>query len=88
MAALSGSLWWSALITTVVAQGDAPGPQNLPAPKKEEPSLAPATVAVQPLAHDEEIRQRLLSIMEATGWFNAPQVQVVDGVVFLNGRQR
>jgi len=85
-AALSGFLWWSALTTPVMGQGDAAGPQNLPAPKTEELSLAPATVAVQPLAYDEEIRQRLQSVMEATGWFNAPEVKVVDGVVFLSGR--
>jgi len=70
-----------------MAQGDAAAPHNqLPSLKKEEVSLAPATVAVQPLAHDEEIRQRLQSVMEATGWFDAPEVKVVDGVVFLSGR--
>ncbi len=85
-AALSGFLCWSALTTPVMAQADAAGPPNPPAPEKEELSLAPAEVAVQPLAHDEEIRQRLQSVMEATGWFNAPEVKVVDGVVFLGGR--
>jgi len=85
-AALSGFLWWSVLITSVMAQGDADVPQNPPATNKEELSLAPAKVAVQPIAHDAEIRQRLQSVMEATGWFNAPEVKVVDGVVFLNGR--
>ncbi len=84
-AALSGFLWWGALTTPVMAQGDAAGPQNPPAPKKEELSLAPEKVAVRSIAHDEEIRQRLQSVMEATGWFIAPQVAVVDGVVFLNG---
>ncbi len=83
---MSGFLWWSALTTPVMAQGDAVGPQNPPAPKKDELSLAPAKVAVQPIAHDEEIRKRLQSVMEATGWFNAPEVKVVDGVVFLSGR--
>jgi len=85
-AALSGFLWWSALTTPVMAQGDAAGPQAPPVPKTEEVSLAPAKVAVQPIALDEEIRQRLQSVMEATGWFNAPEVKVVDGVVFLSGR--
>jgi len=69
-----------------MAQGDAAGPQNPPAPTKDELSLAPAKVAVLPIAHDEEIRKRLQSVMEATGWFNAPEVKVVDGVVFLSGR--
>jgi len=85
-ASLLGFLLWSALTTPVIAQGDAARPQNLPAPTKEELSLAPATVAVQPIAHDEEIRKRLQSVMDATGWFKAPRVQVVDGVVFLSGR--
>ena len=35
---------------------------------------------------DEEISTRLESVLRATGWFTAPQVQVTDGVVFLNGR--
>jgi len=69
-----------------MAQGDASGPHDPPAPKSEELSLAPAKVAVQPIAQDEEIRKRLQSVMEATGWFNAPGVKVVDGVVFLSGR--
>ncbi len=83
---LPGLLCWSVLTTVVSAQGDATGPQNQLLPQKEELSLAPTTVAVQPIADDEEIRKRLQSVMEATGWFNAPEVQVVDGVVFLNGR--
>ncbi|MDZ4820258.1 MAG: mechanosensitive ion channel family protein [Planctomycetota bacterium] len=71
---------------TMSAQWDTAQPQNPPAPREEELSLAPAEVAVLPIAHDEEIRQRLQSVMEATGWFNAPKVKVVDGVVFLSGR--
>jgi len=76
-AALSAILFWGALTTLVMAQRDAAGPQNPSAPEK---------VAVQPVAHDEEIRKRLQSVIEATGWFVAPQVKVVDGVVFLNGQ--
>jgi len=85
-AALPGLLCWSVLTTVVSAQGAATGPQNQLLPQKEELSLAPTTVAVQPLADDEEIRHRLESVMEATGWFTAPEVKVVDGVVFLSGR--
>ncbi|MBA3699470.1 MAG: mechanosensitive ion channel [Planctomycetes bacterium] len=84
--ALLGCFWWSLLTTHVMAQEDEALPKNLPAPKKAELSLSPATVAVQPLAHDEEIRERLQSVMEATGWFTAPDVKVEDGVVFLSGR--
>lgn len=79
-------LCWSGLTAPVMAQGDAGGPPALPAPNNEELSLAPTKVSVQPTADDEEIRERLQSVLEATGWFSAPKVAVVDGVVFLNGR--
>jgi len=85
-AMLLGFLWCTALNAPVMAQEDATGPQNPPAPTKEELSLAPTKVAVQPIAQDEQIRKRLQSVMEATGWFIAPQVQVLDGVVFLSGQ--
>jgi small conductance mechanosensitive channel len=61
-------------------------PQSVPDAKKEELSAAPPTVDVRPTALDEEIRARLQSVLEATGWFVQPQVRVDQGVVFLNGR--
>jgi len=82
----SALLVGSALTTAVRAQANAVGPQDPQAQKSEELPLAPAKVAVQPLAQDEDIRQRLQSVMVATGWFDAPVVRVVDGVVFLSGR--
>jgi small-conductance mechanosensitive channel len=42
-------------------------------------------VEVQPAARDAEIRQRLLNILEATGWFSDVQVSVREGVVFFDG---
>lgn len=51
----------------------------------EEPA-APEQVDIQPLARDEEIAERLQSILLATEWFVAPEVDVQDGVVFLSGR--
>ncbi len=81
-------LMWGACTGQVMAQGAAavpPTPPNSSTPKAAELSLAPATVAVQPIAHDEEIRQRLQNVMEATGWFQDPVVKVEDGVVFLSG---
>jgi len=86
MAAFLIFLCWCTVTTLVMAQGDAVGLQNPPAPKKEDLSPAPEKVAVQPIAHDEEIRKRLQSVMEATGWFNVPEVNVEDGVVFLSGQ--
>lgn len=61
-------------------------PKKLPAPGKEDLSPAPAKVDVKPVARDEEIRKRLQSVLDATGWFTDPQVRVEEGVVFLNGR--
>jgi small conductance mechanosensitive channel len=52
----------------------------------EAPIDAPDRVDVQPLARDEQIRERLQNILEATGWFIAPNVEVNNGVVFLTGQ--
>ncbi len=84
-AVLSVFLCWGALSAPAMAQDGSVGPPKPSSPAAAELSLAPATVAVQPIAHDEEIRKRLQSVMDATGWFSAPEVKVVDGVVFLNG---
>jgi small conductance mechanosensitive channel len=63
-----------------------PGPGSNPTPPPSEPTLeAPNKISVQPTARDEEIRQRLQSILEATEWFTNPGVQVREGVVFLTG---
>ncbi|RYD28501.1 MAG: mechanosensitive ion channel [Verrucomicrobiaceae bacterium] len=56
------------------------------APAKEELSPAPAKVDISPVARDEEIRQRLQNILEATGWFTSPAVRVQNGVIFLKGQ--
>ncbi|MEO8333734.1 MAG: mechanosensitive ion channel family protein [bacterium] len=48
-------------------------------------SLATTKVDVNPVARDEEIRRRLQSVLEATGWFATPKVRVQSGVVFLDG---
>ncbi|MEX0643556.1 MAG: mechanosensitive ion channel family protein [Pirellulales bacterium] len=87
-AVLLGSVC-SVLNSTVVAQepiGQADEPQKLPAPSNEDLSPARAKVDVKPVARDEEIRERLQSVLDATGWFTEPQVRVEKGVVFLNGR--
>ncbi|EAQ78538.1 hypothetical protein DSM3645_26684 [Blastopirellula marina DSM 3645] len=80
------------LTATLVAQAPAEttGPTDAPnqqkAPNEEELSLAPAKVDVKPIARDEEIRMRLQSVLNATGWFMEPLVRVEEGVVFLNGQ--
>ena len=61
-------------------------PVSTPTPSPDEvPIEAPESVEVEPEARDEEIRDRLQSILESTGWFVNPEVRVQDGVVFLEG---
>ncbi|MCC9600298.1 mechanosensitive ion channel [Stieleria sp. JC731] len=42
-------------------------------------------VEVDPVNSDERIEKRLQEIMEATGWFDSPSVDVDRGVAFLKG---
>lgn len=83
LAALSGML-----IVSIPAQepqrNAAAAPSSSPA--TEDLSPAPAKVDVNPVARDEEIRQRLQRVLEATDWFIASEVRVEEGVVFLQGR--
>jgi small-conductance mechanosensitive channel len=58
----------------------APAPPGAPASLR-----APQKVEVQPHADDAAIEQRLTRILRATGWFEQPQVEVDEGVVFLSG---
>lgn len=44
------------------------------------------SVSVAPVARDEEIETRILEILTATGWYDAPQVDTRDGIVFLDGQ--
>ncbi len=48
-------------------------------------SAAQGGVEVKPAAGDDQIRTRLQRVLEATGWFTAPRVEVREGVVFLTG---
>lgn len=58
-----------------------------PTPSDEEaPVEAPDSVDVRPAARDEEIRARLQGILDATGWFANPSVEVREGVVFIRGQ--
>lgn len=45
-------------------------------------------IEVEPRVSDAAIAKRLNKIMASTGWFTALDVQVKDGVVFLDGRTR
>ncbi|MDZ4701395.1 MAG: mechanosensitive ion channel [Rhodothermales bacterium] len=45
----------------------------------------PGRVELQPVAGDDEIRQRIADILTTTGWFGEPEVTVEQGIVFLKG---
>jgi small-conductance mechanosensitive channel len=51
----------------------------------QDESAAPDRVDVAPVAQDSQIRDRLARILTATEWYENPQVEVNDGVVFLSG---
>jgi len=61
-------------------------------PQKTKPSEeappAPTKIEIKPTARDFEIAQRLEAILQATGWFKNPKVQVKEGVVFLFGETK
>jgi small conductance mechanosensitive channel len=74
------------LLTSVTAQQsygseDKPVPAKAPDGKPE----PPGKVEVQPVAEDDEIRQRITDILKATSWFSEPRVTVQEGIVFLKG---
>lgn len=52
----------------------------------EEVTAPTQAVSVEPVARDEEIAQRIVEIMRATGWYKFSRVEVTDGIVFLDGR--
>jgi small-conductance mechanosensitive channel len=52
---------------------------------EQDETAVPERVDVAPTADDSQIRDRLTGILTATGWFENPQVEVNDGVVFFSG---
>jgi len=66
-----------------VSQGP-PSAQSSPA--EDEVSSVADRVEIEPVAGDEQIRERLERILIATGWFHDPRLRVEEGVVFLQGR--
>ena len=84
----------SLLSFTLIAQAQDAADSSASAPQlrrpasagSEELSAAAATVDVTPVARDDEIGQRLQSVLDATGWFTGAQVRVDAGVVFLSGQ--
>jgi small conductance mechanosensitive channel len=72
--------------TPVSAQQLDPG-EDKPVPAKPLDGIpeSPGKVEIQPVARDDQIRQRLADILETTTWFGEPEVSVQDGIVFLQG---
>lgn len=63
-----------------------PSQEKEAAPPAKDELATPENVVVTPEANDSEIKTRLERILEATGWFVSPKVQVQEGVVFIEGR--
>lgn len=74
----------SVMAQTPPAFGNQPSAPSAPA--KDEVSPVAARVEIEPVARDDQIRDRLERILIATGWFHDPRVRVQEGVVFLRGR--
>ncbi|MCH8509908.1 MAG: mechanosensitive ion channel [Phycisphaerales bacterium] len=75
------------------AHASQPDPDASPAPPARQAgpggddlTAAQSRLDIQPVAADDQIRERLQSVIDATGWFTEPFVRVEDGVVFLSGR--
>lgn len=56
---------------------------SVAAQEPDDSEESPGQVEVQSVVDDDAIRQRLTDILNTTGWFNAPEVTVVDGIVYL-----
>jgi small-conductance mechanosensitive channel len=78
----------AALVPTAAAQqpADSADVDDQPAALEGEAPPAPQQVDVEPVATDEAIAERLTRILNATEWFQDPQVRVDEGVVFLSGK--
>jgi small-conductance mechanosensitive channel len=73
---------------TIAAQEEPGGPGQSAAAGGSELHPGSSTVEVAPAARDDEIRDRLLSVLKATDRFEDPVVRVDQGVVFLEGKAR
>ncbi len=73
--------------TTVTAEQPSNNSQETPvsAEAPDGNADAPARVEIDPVATDEEIRQRITDILQTTSWFSEPKVTVQKGIVRLNG---
>lgn len=56
------------------------------APEAEKPAAPDQVVKVEEATADDDIAARLAAILDTTGWFESPGVEVRNGVAFLSGR--
>jgi len=88
---LAGCLAWAMWGIAAVANGQgALSPGEVPPPPSASAAAADITagakpLAIEPVAHDAAIRDRLKSVLDSTEWFSDPRVRVENGVVFLGG---
>jgi small-conductance mechanosensitive channel len=75
----------AAVLTLLPAVARSQSPEDR-AKQADDAPAAPQQVDVAPAAEDDEIEARLTRILQATEWFQDPQVQVDEGVAFLRGR--
>ncbi|MHB1399579.1 MAG: mechanosensitive ion channel domain-containing protein [Trichloromonadaceae bacterium] len=59
--------------------------KSVPAQALDGKPELPGKVEVQPVAKDDQIRQRIANILKTTSWFGEPEVSVQEGIVFLKG---
>lgn len=77
-------LFWPVFVWPGMVQ--AQEPPETPTPRVDDEPDVPDQVDVRPAAQDAQIDERLTRILRATEWFISPDVQVQDGVVFLDGQ--
>ena len=80
---LGAALWAGPALAAQPPGGEETAPAAVQAPEGKPES--PGRVDVQPVARDDQIRQRIADILQTTGWFGTPAVTVQDGIVFLKG---
>jgi small-conductance mechanosensitive channel len=80
---LGAALWAGPALSAQPPGGEETAPAVVQAPEGKPES--PGRVDVQPVARDDQIRQRIADILQTTGWFGTPAVTVQDGIVFLKG---
>ena len=78
----AGEMSVAASLAAIAPAQDEPAP---PAGPPEPAVESPKTVEIEPSADDGEIARRLVDILEATGWYESPAVDVREGVAFMTG---